>query len=398
MINLKENQEVKATNSVKKISYKGELKSFPIYRIPIDLLYYNIQNDRIATYVSKRESINGKLNMENREEFNDILGEYIMNSNETAFLRTLKNIKALGQREPGIVLNNGVVIDGNRRFTCLRKIYEERKDKNDFYFEAVILDMESNPRDIKLLELEVQHGQDEKVDYNPIEKLVGIYNDVIKNKILTVEEYAKSIAITIGEMNRFVEQAEIMEEFLEYINAPEQFYIARELELIGPIIEIQKIKRITANDEWRLKKVILFDNLIAKPKNNISKMLQEIGEIMKSDNYDMYFEEHFEMSKKIKEKIKQAPSMDTHFIKSEIRANKEIACTLRDNFDKVSEMNKKIIIKKLPVDMIENVKSILDKIDEETMIKLSGVDRENFLYALRIVKIKIENMEKKMNE
>lgn len=290
MINLKENQEVKATNSVKKISYKGELKSFPIYRIPIDLLYYNIQNDRIATYVSKRESINGKLNMENREEFNDILGEYIMNSNETAFLRTLKNIKALGQREPGIVLNNGVVIDGNRRFTCLRKIYEERKDKNDFYFEAVILDMESNPRDIKLLELEVQHGQDEKVDYNPIEKLVGIYNDVIKNKILTVEEYAKSIAITIGEMNRFVEQAEIMEEFLEYINAPEQFYIARELELIGPIIEIQKIKRITANDEWRLKKVILFDNLIAKPKNNISKMLQEIGEIMKSDNYDMYFE------------------------------------------------------------------------------------------------------------
>lgn len=60
------------------------------------------------------------------------------------------------QREPGVVLSDGRIIDGNRRYTCLRKLSE----KNDRfkYFEAVILErnIENNAKQIKMLELFIQ--------------------------------------------------------------------------------------------------------------------------------------------------------------------------------------------------------------------------------------------------
>ena len=39
-----------------------------------------------------------------------------------------------GQREPGVVLADGRVVDGNRRFTCLRRIQRETREPQ--WFEA----------------------------------------------------------------------------------------------------------------------------------------------------------------------------------------------------------------------------------------------------------------------
>src|SRR5699024_11004679 len=111
------------------------------------------------------------------------------------------------------------------------------------YFEAVILerDIENNEKEIKLLELSIQHGEEGKVDYNPIDKLVGIYNDVIKKKLITEDEYMKTVNESKNSIKKKVEQAKLMVEFLEFINADEQFYIARDLELDGPLGEIPAI-------------------------------------------------------------------------------------------------------------------------------------------------------------
>ena len=43
----------------KKMNIKGQVRNMDVYRIPIDKLYYNDKNDRIATWISKYESENG---------------------------------------------------------------------------------------------------------------------------------------------------------------------------------------------------------------------------------------------------------------------------------------------------------------------------------------------------
>ena len=44
-----------------------------------------------------------------------------------------------------------------------------------------------------MLELYLQHGVDKPVDYDPIDRLVGIYNDIVDKKLLSITEYAKSV-------------------------------------------------------------------------------------------------------------------------------------------------------------------------------------------------------------
>ena len=46
-----------------------------------------------------------------------------------------------------------------------------------------------------------------------------------------------------------MEQANLMVEFLEFIGAPEKFYIARDLELDGPLGEIPVILNKEKNDK-----------------------------------------------------------------------------------------------------------------------------------------------------
>jgi AGCS family alanine or glycine:cation symporter len=62
------------------------------------------------------------------------------------------------------------------------------------WFETVILDtsIDTDKKQIKMLELAIQHGEEKKVDYNPIDRLVGVYQDIIETELLTIEEYAQS--------------------------------------------------------------------------------------------------------------------------------------------------------------------------------------------------------------
>ena len=53
-------------------------------------------------------------------------------------------------------------------------------------------DIEESKKEIKLLELYLQHGREERVGYNPIDRLVGIYNDIIENELITIKEYARN--------------------------------------------------------------------------------------------------------------------------------------------------------------------------------------------------------------
>lgn len=190
-----ETNQVIETNHIRRLTIDGHTQEFKIYKIRLDILYYNDQNDRIATWISKYKLDNNitEFNKSDKNSYNSIIHNFIADSNLDSLKRTQKNIEMVGQNHPGVVLNDGRIIDGNRRFTCLRNIQSEKVESQ--YFEAMILDRDINTskKEIKMLELKLQHGEDEKVNYQPIDRLVGIYNDIVDSNLLTVEEYAASV-------------------------------------------------------------------------------------------------------------------------------------------------------------------------------------------------------------
>lgn len=110
------------TDVTRKITMDGVTKVYQVYKIKLSCLYYNDQNDRIATWISKYKADNALeyFDISDREQYNSVIQQFIIDSNPSAIDKTKSNISMVDQREPGVVLNDGRIIDGNRRFTCLR--------------------------------------------------------------------------------------------------------------------------------------------------------------------------------------------------------------------------------------------------------------------------------------
>ena len=159
----------------RKLTVDGLTKAYPVYKVRLDWIFYNDQNDRIATWISQyKTQHDGKSpDCTDRDAYNTIIEQFIVESNPDAIRKTQANIEMVDQREAGVVLADGRIIDGNRRFTCLRRL--AKKNSRFGYFETAILDrdIENSAKQIKILELSIQHGEEGKVDYDPIDRLVS---------------------------------------------------------------------------------------------------------------------------------------------------------------------------------------------------------------------------------
>ena len=255
------NDEIKLEGSKKLKIVNEELNE--IYKIPLKYLYYNDQNDRIATFVSEYESDNNiKIKDLDVESRNRVIEDFISKSDNDNFEKTKSDIFAKGQQETAFVLKDGRVIDGNRRFTCLRQLSRDG-DAEYNYLEAYILDLniENNYKEIKRLELEIQHGKDEKVKYDPIDFLVGIYRDVEEKKVLNIDEYSEFSGFNKKDLKNKLDEAKLMMEFLDYIDRPRRYHIAKELKMDGPLVEalniLKKIKDPVQKEKMKQQIFIL---------------------------------------------------------------------------------------------------------------------------------------------
>lgn len=377
----KKNGWVIETTGTRKITIDGHTEIYKVYKVRLDKLFYNDKNDRIATWISqyKADVHTENIDMNNMEEYNNIIQEFIVKSNPEAIKKTQVNIQLVDQREAGVILVDGRIIDGNRRFTCLRNLARENTRFN--YFETVILEksLENNSKQIKMLELMIQHGEESKVEYNPIDRLVGIYNDIIDNGLLTVKEYAMSTNMTEQDLNKQIEIAKLLVEFLETINAPKQFYMAREMELNGPLHELYGIlKKVKNEDEAEKIKYAVFTNFLMQPHGDMTRFIRKIKSIASSQYLQGYLTEQMNIAERVIDKLPEIGKVDKNIL-NEIRKDEEIKEELKRSLDKAETKVKSNETRTRPLQILEKVGDLLDGLDKNIFMKLNEEQRSSIL-------------------
>lgn len=219
LLEVRSNQDNVAMTGIP-LRYKGRSIPSEVYRIPLDYLIYNKYNGRIGSAVLSYEKQNGLLNAE-LDVDKEIIENYLYKSKEDRNKKTMDSLVEIGQQRYGIVTADGTIIDGNRRAMLLNRIFRNRETlgysyqdvEQCQYFLAIILPNDAEERDIHQLETIYQMGEDDKLDYNPIEKYLKCKE--LKKCGFTEKDIADFMSEKQSQIEQWLRILSLMEEYLQ---------------------------------------------------------------------------------------------------------------------------------------------------------------------------------------
>ena len=311
---------------------------------------------------------------------------------------TIKSMRRRGQDVPGVVLPDGRVIDGNRRFTALRKIQKE--SNKTMYIEAVILELDVNSKydqkKIKGLELYLQHGMEGRVNYDPIDRIFDVYNTIVVEQLMTVEEYREAYGERISKqsIDKSIGVANLIIRFVNMIspggNAIDKFYLAKDLKLDGPLEEVYSVlKKIDEDTKDEIIDSTLAYLLITKNNNNDNEPTKAMRKLKKyilnnkevsnrfvnivdkhvDDIYDSFTSNPVENSNELKLRF----TTDNNFIDSTNKIKKSTEEIIKKE-EKNKERLKAIFSFYEAIELLEDLsEEDFDYLDDKELIELKGL-------------------------
>ena len=393
---------------IKKAS--GENYNGKTYAIPLKYLYYNEQNGRIGVSLSDYESSNGKLIPGHNDKYNMVIQKMLAADADEMTRKEMEKLKrdiaTKGQDEPGYVLSDGRVIDGNRRFTARRLLEQDPSVTEQQYFEAVILDDLSvhnhdDQKKIKSLELQIQFGKLGKVDYNPIDRAIDAYKTIVKNNIMSVAEYTEFAGLTTNEVNKRILEAELIIKFLEFTNTnPDNYALAKQLDLDGPLQDmIPQYKKIKKSENLDQLLNSLFAKIIqirTTKEDFKSEFRQIVKNVVGTKNEEKFIKDMEEATDTIVEVLDE---------EEVIKNNVDLFTKLQKNQDAVdalaevqkistnhSEKAKNYKEQNKPLKLVEKAISSIEAIDESIIKGLPKSENDKLFSSLEELKIRISNL------
>jgi hypothetical protein len=389
---------IKTTTETKKIPLGEKINTFDVYEIPIEKLKYNLKNGRIFMELAellKQSDVNLKELMESdQERYNEEIEKLVWDSNTEKNEATKKDIEKYNQIEPGVILPDGTVIDGNRRFTCLRKLYNDmnNKDREKFkYFKAAILwnNNEITEKVIKELELKVQFGQDQKVGYKSINFNMSIYDSISKD-LFSIKEVASAVNKSPAAITKIKETGDLLYKMLDYVGVKENLLIAQKLSLYWPLEPFNTYLKSINPSKIQKERIehLFFDHIIGLDVTLPTQEFRDnlIGKILKdprfSDDYINNYEKYHKSSIK-KEIINNKDGELIDRIK-EFRISDDSGKIL-DDYKKFVKKADGTSLMEEPKRIIEEINKLLEELDKNIQMFLE-VDEANAKQILEEVK------------
>jgi len=128
---------------------KGQSMDIQVYKLPLDLLFYNIKNGRFAAeYLELKEKIGRELHPDVSKD-KSVIQQMLLELDPKRSLNLESDIRKFGQREPGICTYDGYVHNGNRRLSVIQNIVDTG-DLHFGYLQVARLPLEVDDQDLFL--------------------------------------------------------------------------------------------------------------------------------------------------------------------------------------------------------------------------------------------------------
>lgn len=205
-----------------KVRIQDKLTRLDVFRLPLDSLFYNVENGRFAAeYLQLKKKIGRELKSEDPNDVKEI--EKMLREQSISRSEWLKNdLKDNGQEEPGIITHDGYVVNGNRRMSVLSLLAKE--DPKYGYINVGRLPDNVSESDIYKIELGKQLARDQKLDYGPINELLKIKQGITAG--LSPEQISKTIGFSVDEIKEKLDRLILIEEYLQFIEEPKNYKAA----------------------------------------------------------------------------------------------------------------------------------------------------------------------------
>ena len=375
---------VRKTDNSERKFIGGENQDCPIYEVRVDKLHFNVQNGRIATFISRYQAEHPEGLPQDQTELDNLIADMVEADNPKHLKTTMLDIKNKGQQQSAIILTNGVVIDGNRRFTCLRKLSAAENTLR--MLRCCVFPDTYDENAIKGLELEIQLGEDTKQEYDAISRLVDIDRWVNEGR-MTAEEYAKHANMKQSKMKNCLAQIDMLKDFLEFCEAPGAFHIAQDLKLQGPIESLTNgLVKVKNKDKREEIKNAVFVNLMCQTFGDATRGVREFIDNLIAD--DKLREEQLDYAVEVLERLAEKPEdvvVTTEYLRDAFGSDTRLKEGMKAsrNVARAKAGNRKI--KNGQVRAVRNALSDVNDVDVEILHKLESeqlVDMQDGLQSL----------------
>jgi len=205
------------------MEFGGKIDYQPVYRIPIKLLCYNLANGRYAMELAQEQEDAGyafdPTRAKDRARLRDLLLR--LDPEQTALLK--QDIAGRGQIYPGVITQDGFVINANRRMAILESLHNETG--NNKYESLLVQRLPAGvpEDDLWRLEAGLQLSRDTRADYSPVNELLKLRQGA------KVGMSAKELAAAMfGRKESWVQESldrlSVMEQYLDYFKWPGQYH------------------------------------------------------------------------------------------------------------------------------------------------------------------------------
>ncbi|MGA5731757.1 transcriptional regulator [Streptomyces seoulensis] len=160
------------------VEWRGEQKHLHVISMPVDMLYFNPDTHRIRAQRTLDTTRNRELEQEPWSESAQTYLHHLLrcrpsNPSQTDpdYLALQDELDDMGQREPGIISPDGILVDGNTRCAAL-------KDLGIRDIRVGVLPADTSRRDINNVELALQLRRDKRREYSYINRLIAIEDEL----------------------------------------------------------------------------------------------------------------------------------------------------------------------------------------------------------------------------
>jgi hypothetical protein len=221
------------------VEIAGQKKILPFYRLPLTLLRYNAKNGRLAMERQQWEKDNGRdLDSCQPGDAEVIRGMLLdLDRDKTEVLK--EDLRQKGQMEPGVITNDGFVINGNRRMAILELLHKEEPTGKWEFLEAVRLPTTISQKDLWKIEAGLQLSKDKIAEYHPVNELLKIKQGIDAG--LSPDEVAAAMyGRTVDEVTEALKRLELIDNFLKFCGQPGNYGLIKKFGLHEYFIDIQK--------------------------------------------------------------------------------------------------------------------------------------------------------------